>query len=138
MPLVTIVVGVLLVVLGVVSHQSSPLHEGHHAGTALIPAYVGGALVLLGAIALNPRALKHAMHLAVIVGLVGFLASVGRLGSSLAQGRTPTRLAGTSLGLMALLTGVFVALCVRSFVVIRRNRRAAAPGLTPGPGSDRI
>ena len=124
MPLVTIVIGLLLVVLGVVSHQASTTPEGGHAATALIPAYVGGVLVLLGAVALNPRALKHAMHLAVVVGLVGFLASIGRLGSSLARGHTPTRVAGASLGLMALLTGIFVALCVRSFIVIRRNRRA--------------
>ena len=134
MPLVTIVVGVLLVVLGVVSYQQSDVH----APTALIPAYVGGVLVLLGAIALSPGARKHAMHLAVIVGLLGFLAAVGRLVSTLARGNTPTRLSGTSLGSMALLTGIFVILCVRSFIVARRNRLAAAPDVAPGAGSDRV
>jgi hypothetical protein len=65
------------------------------------------------------------MHVAVIVGLLGFLGAVGRLVGGLAAGRTPTRLAGTSLGLMALLTGIFVVLCVRSFIAARRNRLSA-------------
>ena len=120
MPLVTLVIGVLLVVLGVVPY----LQTG--AKTALIPAYVGGPLAVLGAVALNDRARKHAMHVAVMVGLIGFLASAGRLIAVVAQGRTPTRTAGISLGLMALLTGVFVVLCVRSFIAARRRREAAA------------
>jgi hypothetical protein len=116
----TIVFGALLILLGFVSYTMS----GVHAPTALIPAYVGVALALLGAIALSARARKHAMHVAVIVGLLGFLGAVGRLVGGLAPGRTPTRLAGTSLGLMALLTGIFVVLCVRSFIAARRNRLA--------------
>jgi hypothetical protein len=71
------------------------------------------------------------MHVAVIVGLLGFLASAGRLASSVAAGRTPTRLSVASLALMALLTGVFVVLCIRSFVVARRQRLAAS-GAGPG------
>jgi hypothetical protein len=117
----TIVFGVLLILVGVVAYTLSEVH----AQTALIPAYVGIVLALLGAIALSARARKHAMHVAVIVGLLGFLAAAGRLVGGLAAGRTPTRLAGTSLGLMALLTGIFVVLCVRSFIAARRNRLAA-------------
>jgi hypothetical protein len=59
-----------------------------------------------------------------MVGVLGFLAAVGRLVSTLAKGGTPTPLAGTSLGLMALLCGLFVALCVRSFINARRQRLA--------------
>jgi hypothetical protein len=71
------------------------------------------------------------MHLAVIFGLLGFLAAAGRLIGALASGRTLTPMAATSLGLMALLTGVFVVLCVRSFINARRQREAAAPGFEP-------
>lgn len=115
---VTIVFGVLLIGVGLVSYTMSD----PRAPTALIPAGVGVVLALLGALALVARARKHAMHVAVIVGLLGFLAAAGRLVGGLAAGRTPTRLAGTSLALMALLTGIFVALCVRSFIAARRSR----------------
>lgn len=120
MPRVTIVFGVLLILLGVIPYLMTS------AKTALIPAYVGALLAVLGGIALSPGARKHAMHVAVIVGLLGFLAAAGRLIASLASGKTPTALGATSLGLMALLTGIFVALCVRSFIAARRARQASA------------
>jgi hypothetical protein len=106
----------------------------HPTISAIIPAFVGILLVGLGAVALNPGARKHAMHVAVIVGLLGFLLAAGRLASVLASGKTPTPLGGTSLGLMALLCGVFVALCVRSFIQARRQRLA---GVEPAVPSDR-
>ena len=117
---VTIIFGALLILLGAIPFFMTG------AKTALIPAYVGAILLVLGAIALSPKARKHAMHLAVIVGLLGFLASAGRLIGALASGKTPTTLAATSLGLMALLTGVYVVMCVRSFIAARRARLAAS------------
>lgn len=123
MPRVTIVFGVLLILVGVISYLIHPVSV-----TALIPAFVGVILVGLGAIALSPGARKHAMHVAVIVGLLGFLAAAGRLIASLASGKTPSTLGATSLGLMALLTGIFVVLCVRSFIAARRARQAGAAG----------
>ena len=122
----TIVIGVLLVLLGVIPYgMSDP-----RAPTALIPAYVGALLVILGLVARNEAARKHAMHAAVVVGLLGFLAAAGRLVSSLARGHTPAPLAVVSLVGMALLTGVFVVLCVRSFIAARKQRPA---GGTPQP-----
>lgn len=115
---ITIVIGLLLVVLGVVPFAMTG------AKTSLIPAVVGALLVVLGAVARNANARKQAMHAAVIIGLLGFLLAAGRLVSSLAAGKTPTPLAATSLGLMALLTGLFVVLCVRSFIAARRSRAA--------------
>ena len=117
----TIVIGVLLVLLGVIPYGMSG------AKTALIPAYVGALLVVLGFVARSPAARKHAMHVAVIVGLLGFLAAALRLISSLAKGQTPAPLAAFSLIGMALLTGVFVVLCVRSFINARRQRTAGQP-----------
>ena len=120
----TIVIGTLLVLLGVIPYFVS----ASHSPTALIPAYVGAVLVLLGFVARNDRLRKHAMHVAVIVGLLGFLAAAGRLIMSLARGNTPTPLSAVSLIGMALLTGVFVVLCVRSFIAARRQRVAASAG----------
>jgi hypothetical protein len=118
---VTIVFGVLLILVGVVSYLIHPF-----SFTALIPALVGVLLASFGAVALNPGARKHSMHAAVVVGLLGFLAAAGRLIGAVASGKTPSPLAATSLGLMALLCGIFVVLCVRSFIAARRARQAAA------------
>ena len=117
----TIVIGDVLVLLGVIPYGMSG------AKTALIPAYVGALLVVLGFVARSPAARKHAMHVAVIVGLLGFLAAALRLISSLAKGQTPAPLAAFSLIGMALLTGVFVVLCVGSFINARRQRTAGQP-----------
>ena len=117
---VTIVFGVLLILVGVVPYLIHPVSK-----TALIPAAVGVLLAALGGVAMNPGARKHAMHVAVMVGLLGFLAAAGRLVSTIARGGTPSGLAGISLGLMALLCGIFVVLCVRSFIAARRNRLAS-------------
>ena len=114
----TIVIGTLLVLLGAIPYLLS------RQPTALIPAYVGVLLVVLGAVARNERMRKHAMHAAVILGLLGFLAAAGRLVGALASGKTPAPLAAFSLIAMALLTGIFVVLCVRSFVAARRQRVA--------------
>jgi hypothetical protein len=119
----TIVFGTLLILLGVIPYVMA------RQPTALIPAGVGLLLLVCGLIARNDRLRKHAMHAAVVVGLLGFLAAVGRLGMVLARGGRPTALSGTSLGLMALLTGVFVVMCVRSFIAARRARNA--PGGFP-------
>lgn len=124
---VTIVFGILLILVGVVPYLINPVSK-----TALIPAVVGALLAALGAVALKPGARKHAMHIAVMIGLLGFLAAAGRLISTIAKGATPGKLVGISLGLMALLTGVFVALCVRSFIAARRERLAAVPGYNSG------
>jgi hypothetical protein len=91
------------------------------SGTALIPAYVGAVLVVLGLLALKESLLKHAMHLAALVGLLGFFAALGRL---VMTGKV-SGVGGASLMGMTLLCGVFVALCVNSFIQARRRRRAA-------------
>lgn len=124
---VTIVFGVLLILVGVVPYLIHPVSK-----TALIPAVVGVLLAVLGTIAMKPAVRKHAMHAAVMVGLLGFLAATGRLVGTIAKGATPGKLAGFSLGTMALLTGIFVVLCVRSFIAARRERLAAAPGFEAG------
>ena len=48
-------------------------HLGHEKHHALIPAFVGAPLVLAGLVGMVERFLKHAMHLAAMIGLLGCL-----------------------------------------------------------------
>src|SRR5262245_5579979 len=90
------------------------------AKTSLIPAYVGAAMAVCGLIAMNTEYRKHAMHVAAAIAALGFLAAAGRLVPPLVRGVLPATTALVSLVLMLLLTGVFVGLCVRSFILARR------------------
>jgi hypothetical protein len=129
-PVVSVVFGSLLIALGVWSYWGDALGLWGPLGfasperlsaTALIPAYVGLTLVVLGLLAFKESLLKHTMHIASMVGLLGLLAAVGRLA---ATGNTKG-VGGVSLMTMTLVCGVFVALCVNSFVQARRRRRSA-------------
>jgi hypothetical protein len=66
-----------------------------------------------------------------VVGLLGFLASAGRLVWKLiADGGISDPPAAVALSLMAVLCGTFVVLCIRSFIAARRSR--AAQQTNPG------
>ncbi len=139
-PAVSVVFGALLIILGIWGRFGGSLGLWEPLGlaapeqlsnTALIPAFVGAALVLLGLFAFKESWLKHAMHGAAMIGLLGFLAAVGRLVLSLITKGKLEGVGGTSLVLMTLLCAVFVGLCVNSFIQTRRRRRAASA--IPGP-----
>ena len=125
MPIVSIVMGALLVGLGAYGYTASDTKSI----TAWIPAFVGGPLILCGLIALKESLLKHAMHAAAMLGVIGFLLSAGRLGILAAQGTLDlTQLGGRSLAGMAALCAIFVALCVKSFIDARKRRQAREAG----------
>jgi hypothetical protein len=138
-PVVAIVFGLLLIALGVWGYWGGVLSlwqplgfdpPKELSGTALIPAYMGAALVVLGLLALKESLLKHAMHAAALVGVLGLLAAAGRLVSTLVNKGEVKGVGGASLIVMTLLSALFVVLCVNSFIQARRRRRAAAN--TPG------
>ncbi len=132
MPVVSIVFGGLLIALGVGAFSVSEL-EGWKKATALIPAGVGAILAVCGLVALKERYLKHAMHAAAAVGLIGFLlAAVRFLPKALTEGIDTSKPATTATGTMMLLCGVFVALCVNSFIQARRRRAAREAAGQPG------
>ncbi len=114
----TVGVGTLLILMGVGGYVAT----GMVSVTALIPAFFGAPIAVLGQIAKNEARRKHAMHGAVLLGLLGFLGSFPGLL------KLPSLLAGTAerptavamQALMAVLLGVFVILCVRSFIAARR------------------
>jgi hypothetical protein len=114
---VSIAFGIVLVLVGLGFFFGTATDQYHP--TALIPAYFGLALLLLGLLALKEGLRKHAMHLAAMVGLVGFLIPVVRLAMHGATMAGPALAEHTILAVACLL---FVALCVRSFIEARRRR----------------
>ena len=124
---VTIGFGLVLILLGAIGFFGT----GSTHPTALIPAYWGIALTICGILANSPSDKRRmlVMHIAVTVGLLGFLGSgimaivetVKALGGPLAH---PA--AVESQAAMAILCLIYVALCVRSFISARRSRKLAA------------
>jgi hypothetical protein len=120
----TIFFGVALIVLGVVSYVAT----GAVSITALIPAAFGIVLALLGVVALNEHRRKHAMHFAVLIGMLGILGTFRGLAAmprAVSGGDVERPAAVIAQGIMAILMIVYVALGVRSFVAARRARRGA-------------
>jgi hypothetical protein len=122
----TIGIAVALILLGLAGYFGT----GAASPTALIPALFGLILLALGALARNPSRRKLAMHVAVVVGLLGLAGSLRGLL------KLPALLSGDPLerpaaviaqSIMAVLMGIFVALCIKSFIDARRNR--SAPGV---------
>ena len=139
-PVVSIVFGVLLIALGVWGYWGGVLNlwqplgfaaPEHLSLTALIPAYMGAALVVLGLLALKESMLKHAMHAAAVIGVLGLLAAGGRLIGTVVNKGEVKGVGGASLAAMTLLSALFVVLCVNSFIQARRRRRAAASPPAP-------
>ena len=96
--------------------------------TALIPAFVGIPLLLCGVLALNESRRMHAMHGAVLIGLLAFLAGAGRGSMVLVKMMGGAEVNHRSLifvWLMAVISGIYVWLCVNSFIQARKRRQAA-------------
>ena len=122
---VTIVFGVLLVVLGITSFVLT----GSSHPTSLIPAAFGLVLALSGGLASGNDVKKRMlwMHIAVTVGLVGFLfpavMSIKALVHAHAQQVELAHPAAVhSQLIMAFVCLIFVILCIRSFIAARRSR----------------
>ena len=120
MSTISIVCGVVLILIGVAGYgygQSS----GNASITALIPAFFGVVLAVLGVVGGKIESLrKHVMHAAAAIALLGFILTAGRLVARLRDiTLTP---AVASQAAMALVCLVFVLLAIRSFREARRSR----------------
>lgn len=103
--------------------------------TALIPSIAGLLLFLLGLGSnAKPNLLKHLMHVAALVALLGMIGSFKGIpnlikvlqghNDTLAIGHEPIReLAAWAQSGMFLILLVFLILCIRSFVVARLIRK---------------
>lgn len=122
----TIICGALLVMLGVIGYaNATPNAEtGTVSPTALIPAGIGGVLILCGLLAFNDKIRKHVMHAAAMVGLLGFVGGLSRIAVKMLNGESVDFSApGPRNGLLtSLVCVVFVGLCVKSFIDARRAR----------------
>jgi hypothetical protein len=121
--------GLLLILLGLIGYFAPTTFgevgpEGT-SPTALIPAGFGAVLVVCGVIVeAAPRLRKHVMHVAAAVGLLGALGGV----MPLMRTKMDMAKASTVSGLlMIILSGLFVVLCVRSFVLARIARSEGLP-----------
>ena len=119
MPNIAIAFGAALIILGIVGFLP------HRAPTALIPSYVGAAIAICGLVALKPNLRKHAMHAAAMIATLAFIATAWRLIVALLRGGAPSTLALIAQIGTALITGVFVVLCIQSFIAARRAREAS-------------
>ena len=120
----TIGFGVVLVILGLGGYFGTD----RISPTALIPAAFGLLLIIFGAMARDEKRRKLAMHIAVTVGLLGFL------GTAMALVDLPTVISGGTVArpaaviaksIMAILMAVYVGMCVKSFIDARRRRAGA-------------
>jgi hypothetical protein len=120
----TVWIGVLLAVLGAGSY----LWTGSQHPTALIPLWFGLVLALCGVLANTENAKRRMlwMHVAVTIGLIGFLGAAVRVVMACIGGRAVDGIAVGCQIAMAVVCGVFVGLCVRSFVAARRGRSAVS------------
>lgn len=131
---VTIIYGVILVLLGFGAYGLglAGLMGNKASPTALIPSAFGGLLVLLGLVGkFKPSINMHVMHAAVIVALLGCLASASmgipkliRYATDSLPPEAPVRVgAWVTQTLMAAILAVYVVQCVQSFISARRQRR---------------
>lgn len=119
----TIIIGILLTLLGVGFYVALLAVEGENPSvTALIPAFAGIPILVLGLAALKESIRMHAMHGVSLLALLGLLLPAGRLSMKLAQGAHVKTTILVPLVLMTLLCGVLLAACIRSFVRARLSR----------------
>jgi hypothetical protein len=122
----TIIFGIILVLLGVLTYMGT----GSKFPTSLIPAALGILLAIFGALARTTDMKKRGlyMHIAVTVGLLGFLGTAKSIVDYVRmqmgmQFKLP--LAVDEKAAMAALLLVYVVLCVQSFIAVRKARKQA-------------
>jgi hypothetical protein len=112
----TMVFGVVLIGLGLLAY-----HAGGHGHSAML----GGALLVCGLLANteNPKQRMIWMHIAVTLGLIGFLfPGITGLMDLHKAGKNVTEVHLRLVTSVVCL--VYTALCVRSFIAARRARLA--------------
>ncbi len=122
----TIIFGIVLMLLGLLCFMNT----GHQHPTSLIPSAIGLILAVCGTLArttdLKRRAL--AMHIAVTIGLLGFLGTAKDIVTYIRMQngmQVKSVIATQEKAATAVLLLVFTIFCVRNFVQVRRARAIA-------------
>lgn len=119
MPNISMICGSLLVFIGIIGYGYG-LMNGNASLTALIPAAFGSVLEILGFVAKSNEPLrKHLMHAAVLIALLGFIMTAGRL--LMKVNEISIGPAVVSQLAMAIVCLAFVILAVRSFIAARQT-----------------
>jgi hypothetical protein len=118
---ISIFFGLLLVTLGLAFYVAT----GSESPTALIPLIPGVLIGVSGAVAFVPKYRKHAAHGGALVGLLGFIASAGRLAMVIRKEEVPV-VATVEMFLMAAICILYVGFCVKSFIAARKAMKAEA------------
>ena len=122
MPRITVIFSLIYIALGLGGYfLTGAVHK-----TALIPAVIGIVLLILGLLAGNEKLRMHVMHAALLIGLLALL------GTARSLLKLPAAFDGTAerpgavfaQAATAVLSVVYLALGVRSFIAARRARTA--------------
>lgn len=118
---VSIVLGIILIILGLISYFGI----SSESITALIPTFLGVPLLILGIISLNEKYLKHSMHAAAVLMLLGFGGTVSGLIKffRMMGGESFERQSAITIqAIMAVICLIFLILAIRSFINARRGK----------------
>ncbi|MHA7146731.1 hypothetical protein ACX80U_18645 [Arthrobacter sp. TmT3-37] len=122
MPRITIGLGGVLIVLGLISYIATAFVSW----TALIPAILGAVILVSGIVGL--KNLKLGVHIALVVAVLGILGTtmnVMQLGALLAgEAERPAAVITSTITFVLLI--VYVVLGIRSFMVARRWKASEA------------
>ena len=123
MPTTSIAFGVLLILIGAIGYIYGLMNDKASI-TALIPAFFGIVMAALGIAARASEGLrKHLMHAAILIALLGFILTAGRLIMKLNE--LTMSAAMVSQAAMAIVCLAFVILSIRSFAAARQERDSA-------------
>jgi len=120
MPSTAIGCGLALIMVGIAGYVWGMMNDKASI-TALIPAFFGIVIAILGALAQSKESLrKHMMHAALLVALIGFIVPTVRLLMSASKlSLTPAVISQAAMALLCLL---FVVIGLQSFFNARRSR----------------
>lgn len=121
MPKITIGLGIVLIVLGVIAWFATAMASV----TALIPAFLGLVIAICGVIGI--RRPKIGIHIALVVallGVIGTFMNVLQLGALFAgTAERPAAVIVSTITFVLLI--IYIILGIRSFIAARRNPTAA-------------
>ena len=121
MATISITCSIILIILGLYSYFGI----SSESITALIPTFLGIPVLILGFLALNEKYLKHAMHAAAVLMLLGFGGTVGGLIKffRMLGGEVFERSSAITMqAIMALICLIFLIFAIKSFIDARRKR----------------
>lgn len=116
MPKISVLFGTLLSVLGLYGYFGM----GRASVTALIPLFIGVPIIILGVLAFDEKKVKHTMHIASVLVLLGLIGSVYRFLEKLINGNMDS--SSIVLIIMIVICIIFLMLAINSFIEARKAR----------------